>query len=1361
MLAALQPSERAMAQPPCIDSTGAFVAEEIDGCGGYGGGATTGNTPSTGGASNPLGAGTNGSGAATTSGGSGGGGGAGAGTAGATGGAGGAGGGTAGGSGGSQGANGNNGGPNSGGGGGGAGAHGVLPSSLENPAGGVIAGGNGGNGGNGGVPSGAASIGGGGAGAGGYGLVINSGVSLTNNGQINGGAGGTGGNGGVTGSGSIQGSAGEGGDGGFGVFVNLNATGVGLTNTGTIQGGRGGNSGNGNFTEGGNGSAGIRATAVNATPINTFSIENSGTIRGGNGGDASLPTPGAITIGGNGGAGISGSSLTITDNSGGTIQGGNGGATLRAGSSATSSGGVGIVGDNLTIYNSGNIIGGFTGGNVPGGVSPSQVNAITFTGGANYLELRQGFVIGGNVVVQSGASGTLALGGSNNGSFSASSVGAAAQYQGFTEFVKTGSSVWTLTGTPVQAGTPWTLLGGELSVASGVSLGTPANSGLTFNGGILQVTGTGYIAIEPTRGITWAANGGGFDVADGANVFTVSQNLDNGGQLTKLGLGTLVLTGSNTYVGDTLLGEGTISVGNGSALGNASQSTLRMANGTTLSFTNGNFTVANNIAITGTGNFTPPSGTVQTLSGTISDGTSAGTLAMQAPGTLVLAADNSYSGGTTISAGTLQVGDGGSTGSVGSGAILDNGALVFHRSDTVLVPGAITGRGNLTQDGVDGGTIVLTGGNTYTGGTTISAGTLQLGNGGTSGGIVGNVTDNGTLAFNRSDTVTFAGKISGTGDLAQIGSGTTILTNSNPYAGGTTVNAGTLVVGDPAHPSAALSGGGPVVVESGATLGGFGTVTGAVTNDGMVAAGNGTPGFGTSPAGTFTVIGNLLNRGTVNLASDPIVGNVLSVSNGNYAGAGGRMNINTVLAGDNSPSDKLVIIGGTATGNTLVHVTNAGGAGALTVANGIPVVEAIDGGTTAAGAFGLAGEVRGGAFTYDLFRGGHNGSNPDDWFLRSDFQVGPSEEPDLPPGEVPPSEEPGIPNGDVLPLDPPPAELPPGEYPIIGPEIATYSVVQPLARQLGLTMLGTMHERIGDTLTDTGGGTSSAGIANSAWVRVFGQQIDNHYETYTDSRANGRMVGVQAGVDLWRGSFLPGHHDATGVYFAYGNSNVDVDGLITNADATAYVLSHTGSVNLNAYSGGAYWTHYGPGGWYIDAILQGTHYDGDATTQFARLPISGSGFATSLEVGYPFHLPLGPGFVLEPQAQVIWQHIGLSENNDGLGSVDPGSTSGVTGRLGVRGQWSIERANGEVWQPYLRANIWRDWGAQATTTYSGVEQVPLAQQFTRMDFAAGVTAKLDARMSLYGQFGYQFSINSSATGSRKGVWGDIGLRYLW
>ena len=91
----------------------------------------------------------------------------------------------------------------------------------------------------------------------------------------------------------------------------------------------------------------------------------------------------------------------------------------------------------------------------------------------------------------------------------------------------------------------------------------------------------------------------------------------------------------------------------------------------------------------------------------------------------------------------------------------------------------------ITKQGT--GTLVLSGDNTYTGDTIIRAGTLQLGNGGTSGSIVGDVVDNGTFAVNRSDTFTFNGAISGSGAFAQIGTGTTVLTGANTYTGGTTI----------------------------------------------------------------------------------------------------------------------------------------------------------------------------------------------------------------------------------------------------------------------------------------------------------------------------------------------------------------------------------------------------------------------------------------------------------------------------------------------------------------------------------------------------------------------------------------------
>jgi outer membrane autotransporter protein len=351
---------------------------------------------------------------------------------------------------------------------------------------------------------------------------------------------------------------------------------------------------------------------------------------------------------------------------------------------------------------------------------------------------------------------------------------------------------------------------------------------------------------------------------------------------------------------------------------------------------------------------------------------------------------------------------------------------------------------------------------------------------------------------------------------------------------------------------------------------------------------------------------------------------------------------------------------------------------------------------------------------------------------------------------------------DVLPPGPPPSTLPPGLYPIIGPELATYGVVQPIARQLGLVTLGTLNQRIGDTMTLASAGTGGNGWASSGWGRFFGQQIDNQYRAFANPSASGWLGGFQGGLDLWRGNTVQGHRDSAGIYFAFSQANMTVDGLVTNPTAMGYMQTRTGTLNLNAYSAGGYWTHYGPSGWYLDAVLQGTFYTGNATTQYAQLPTNGSGFISSLEGGYPIKLPLGPHFVLEPQAQIIWQQVTFNDANDGLGTVALGTTSGPTGRLGVRGQWNIVDEKGVLWQPYAGVNFWRDWNGEATTTYSGVDQVQLIEQSTWADVFGGVTAKLNTRLSLYGHGGYQFVADQTNDGVRRnGFYGDVGARYTW
>ena len=139
-----------------------------------------------------------------------------------------------------------------------------------------------------------------------------------------------------------------------------------------------------------------------------------------------------------------------------------------------------------------------------------------------------------------------------------------------------------------------------------------------------------------------------------------------------------------------------------------------------------------------------------------------------------------------------MIGNLGTTGSI-VGDVVNDGQLTFNRSDDLTFAGQITGSGALTKFG--NGTLTLTADNTYSNGTVIAAGTLQLGNGGTTGTIGSSTVNNGgTLAFNRSDLLTFGADIFGTGRVVQSGSGTTVLTGTNSYEGGTIISGGTLQV---------------------------------------------------------------------------------------------------------------------------------------------------------------------------------------------------------------------------------------------------------------------------------------------------------------------------------------------------------------------------------------------------------------------------------------------------------------------------------------------------------------------------------------------------------------------------------------
>ncbi|MGH7943234.1 MAG: beta strand repeat-containing protein [Limisphaerales bacterium] len=161
-------------------------------------------------------------------------------------------------------------------------------------------------------------------------------------------------------------------------------------------------------------------------------------------------------------------------------------------------------------------------------------------------------------------------------------------------------------------------------------------------------------------------------------------------------------------------------------------------------------------------------------------------------GTLIVETANTYQGPTTIKNGTLQVGNG-AAGDIGNGNVTNNGALVFQQGDQAshIVAGSVSGTGSITENA--NATVVLTANNSYTGPTTISQGTLQVGNGHASGslGATSAVTNNGALVLDESGSFSFPYDVSGSGTFAVAGPGTLSLAGSAlSYLGQTYISNG-------------------------------------------------------------------------------------------------------------------------------------------------------------------------------------------------------------------------------------------------------------------------------------------------------------------------------------------------------------------------------------------------------------------------------------------------------------------------------------------------------------------------------------------------------------------------------------------
>lgn len=675
-----------------------------------------------------------------------------------------------------------------------------------------------------------------------------------------------------------------------------------------------------------------------------FGSLTSATFGGLNGNQALALTNGssaavALTVGGNNAsttysAAISGAgSLTKT-----------GTGTLALTGANTYTGGTTISGGTLQIGSGG------TAGSITGNITDDAAVVFNRSDAVNYTSV----ISGSGSLTQAGA-GTLTLSGANTYSggttLNAGSIAiASASALGSGGLTFGGGTLANTAAVSLSSGVTLNSGGGTLATTGG----DLALSGVISGSGALTKSGSGTLTLTGanTYTSTTTISGGTLQIGNGGTSGTITGNVvDNSalvfnrsddlsysgvvsgsGTLTKSGAGALYLYSTSTYTGGTTLNAGILGLGADNALGTGALTinggNLRAANaGRTLTnavVLNGDFTLGRSTnlagAITLTKDITITSANPDTDAGPIFTSTLSGVISgnygltftedTNPSGKIVLSGNNTYTGTTTLSAGTLQIGSGDTTGSV-AGNIVDNGTLIFNRSDAVTYGGAISGTGSVTQAGSS--TLTLSGDSSYTGGTTISSGTLQVGNGGTTGSITGNTVDNGALVFNRSDTLAYSGLISGSGTLTQSGSGTLTLGSANAYTGGTTLNAGTLGLGN----DSALGTG--TLTINGGTLRATGsarTLTNAVIVDGDF-----TLGRSTNLAGSITLTKNVTITSANPDTSAATTSTLSGVISGNYGLA---------FADGTNPTGAIVLAGAnTYTGNTQLQ------SGTLTLANSL------------------------------------------------------------------------------------------------------------------------------------------------------------------------------------------------------------------------------------------------------------------------------------------------------------------------------------------------------------------------------------------------------------------------------------------
>ncbi|ARU90372.1 autotransporter outer membrane beta-barrel domain-containing protein [Pseudomonas sp. M30-35] len=494
----------------------------------------------------------------------------------------------------------------------------------------------------------------------------------------------------------------------------------------------------------------------------------------------------------------------------------------------------------------------------------------------------------------------------------------------------------------------------------------------------------------------------------------------------------------------------------------------------------------------------------------------------------------------------------------------------------------------------------------------------------------------------------------------------------------------------------------------------------------------------------FTVTGDVNNRGTIDLQNNSAGNRFVVASNpngasGNYRGQDASLKIDSVLGGDNSLTDKLVIEGNSA-GNTALSVNNLGGTGAQTN-NGIEVVQVAG---NSNGVFALNGDivtkdnqqaVVAGAYAYTLHK-----APTGDWYLASTIQPTPAVDPTTPPT----------------------------------PTAPRYSPAAALYQQYGQALLDmnglpTMQQRVGNRYWHAASGAAQTSTTTNTTTNIDGEQtyIENGASwarvegTYQRNRPNAGTIDadsvtnrwkMQAGLDALLNEDERGNKLIGGVTAHYGTSDSQVDSFFGD-----------GNIDSRGYGAGLTLTWLQENGFYVDSQASATWYktdiDSDETDRRLTSDNDGFGYAFSVESGK--QIELNQTLTLTPQAQLIYSRVDFDSFTDEFNtrtSLD--SADSLRSRLGVSldhdSRWLDDTNKIRRSHVYAISNLYYEF---LDGTQVDVAEVKLKNRPERLWTGLGVGGSYnwnEDKLSLYGEVSVDSSVNNF--GDSTAVNGTVGMR---